>query len=89
MSEHPLIKVVAELIFLIEREPLPDDGLGPMGSCIMLSYDDEGIATCLIWKYLGEDALPEVCRKFPTGEDFDGNCSETRKRIIENMEYPK
>jgi hypothetical protein len=79
MSHHPLIDVVANLLFLLETKDncLPDEG-----GCAMLNRDDDGIATCLIWKYLGVAALPEVCREFPTGEDFDGDCEAMKKRVL-------
>ena len=70
LSDHPLIKAFAEVLFLCEREPLPDEG-----GCAMLIYEDGGCgkAVCLIHKYLGWRAKPEVCRQF-RGEDAVYKC---------------
>lgn len=55
-SVHPLIKVAATYL---EADDF-DDG----GPCDMLIFE-KGKAVCLIHKYLGYEAKPEVCREYP------------------------
>ncbi len=55
-SEHPLFKVAATFL----RTEDFDDG----GPCDMLTFEGKK-AVCLIHKYLGYKAKPEVCREYP------------------------
>lgn len=63
-SNHPLIKRVAGLLSILEGaagQYLPD-GPEELGCCAM--YDTE-THECLIHKYLGFDAKPEICQAYP------------------------
>lgn len=57
-SEHPLVKTVAELVFV-------NDLFADEGPCLFLAYDSSEQAICLIEKYLGHNAKPEVCQNYP------------------------
>ena len=50
LSEHPLIKRLH-----LEARPQLDDG-----RCALLNTDNE----CMIEKYLGRDAKPDVCKEY-------------------------
>jgi len=64
-SEHPLVRAAGKAVTDFR------DG----GSCDMLVYIN-GKAVCLIHKYFGYDAKPEVCRDYPEeGEQ----CRRTEK----------
>ncbi len=56
MSEHPLIKRL-----WMESKPQSEEG-----RCVMLNTDNE----CMIEKYLGRDAKPDVCKEY--------NCKESK-----------
>lgn len=60
-SQHPLIKVVGELVFV-------NDLFADEGPCLFLTYDSNNQAACLVEKYLGKGAKPDVCRDYPDGE---------------------
>lgn len=58
-----------ELEELAKQTESVDDGL----PCQMLQMTD-GIASCKIEILYGRKAKPLVCREFPTGPGFDGDC---------------
>lgn len=60
LSDHPLIKAFTDILFCKGGDEFPDEG-----GCGM--YDEE-THECLIHKYLGFDAKPEVCREYPEDE---------------------
>ena len=62
-SKHPLIKAL--------YDSLPDDYFTDYGDCLMLEKVN-GIDTCLIHKYLGFEAKPDVCRKHEGDERWGG-----------------
>lgn len=64
-SPHPLIARVARAMF--SRGAQGSDG-SPSDPCDMLVMDGE-TAICLIHKYLGADAKPDVCQDYPAWED--------------------
>ncbi len=56
LSKHPLI-----VLFYAKSKPQKEEG-----KCIMLSISNE----CLIEKYLGRDAKPDVCKEYECGNEF-------------------
>ncbi len=59
-SQHPIIRAMPNLDWT-----LIEDGVGP---CAMLTWE-KGKATCLLQKYLGYAAKPDVCRDYPDGDE--------------------
>lgn len=55
---------------------IPDEYFRDWGRCTMLA-EVNGVQTCLLHKYLGEEAKPEVCREYPDGE----LCRREKPRI--------
>lgn len=60
-SEHELINAT--------KARLESDFYDDTGTCDMLIVHESGRAVCLLQKWLGHNAKPEACRKYP----FEGS----------------
>ena len=72
-SDHPLIGIIQGFI----RTEDTRDG----GSCDMLAWDTDGKATCLIHKYLGLGAKPQVCQEYPEEGEL---CQKQEKNLTKD-----
>jgi hypothetical protein len=57
-SEHPLMQSLHKALY--DRDVKQNED----GECLFLA-DINGVATCLIEKYLGTEAKPQVCKDYP------------------------
>ena len=55
-SKHPIVQA----IYL----GIPDEYFRDWGRCTMLAKVN-GVQTCLLHKYLGKEAKPDVCQEYP------------------------
>lgn len=70
-SKHPIIQRIYSAM-----HPL---GCRDNQPCDMLYFTKKGKAICLLEKYLGKKAKPEICQKYPFDDESLKQCEERRE----------